>query len=329
MKVIVTFSGGKDSLAALLWVKNNITQKFTTVFCDTGWESDVTYEYIKKVEAQLGIDIVVLKSKRYEGMIDMVEKKGRFPSVKARFCTEELKSKPMIDFLLDEIKEHCLVIQGIRGGESHARALMNQQCRFFKYYFEPYQSNKKIIERLSGLQFRTKAQNNSLKKAIERHSKGFNDEKYHTYRKKEVIEFCKNFSDDILRPVFTQSGQWVIDYSIENGIEPNPLYKMGMKRVGCFPCIMCGLEEIKQIDNRFPERIDYIISEEERLGTTFFKTDHIPERFRTGTAINRKGETVKYTRAIDVRNYVRSKNATLDMFKNEPTSCMSFYGICE
>lgn len=38
MKIIVTFSGGKDSLAALLWVREHITTNFTTVFCDTGWE---------------------------------------------------------------------------------------------------------------------------------------------------------------------------------------------------------------------------------------------------------------------------------------------------
>ena len=37
MKVIVTFSGGKDSLASLLWARNNLTKNFITVFCDTGW----------------------------------------------------------------------------------------------------------------------------------------------------------------------------------------------------------------------------------------------------------------------------------------------------
>lgn len=45
MKIIVTFSGGKDSLAALLWVREHITKNFTTVFCDTGWEHPLTYEY--------------------------------------------------------------------------------------------------------------------------------------------------------------------------------------------------------------------------------------------------------------------------------------------
>ncbi len=49
MKVIVTFSGGKDSLAALLWVREHITKNFTTVFCDTGWEHPLTYESILTV----------------------------------------------------------------------------------------------------------------------------------------------------------------------------------------------------------------------------------------------------------------------------------------
>ena len=33
MRTIVTFSGGKDSLAALLWIRNNFTKNFTTAFC--------------------------------------------------------------------------------------------------------------------------------------------------------------------------------------------------------------------------------------------------------------------------------------------------------
>ena len=49
MKVLVTFSGGKDSLASLLWVQNNLTKDFVTVFCDTGWEHPLTYQYIEDI----------------------------------------------------------------------------------------------------------------------------------------------------------------------------------------------------------------------------------------------------------------------------------------
>lgn len=44
-----------------------------------------------------------------------------------------------------------------------------------------------------------------------------------------------------------------------HGIKPNPLYAMGMKRVGCLPCINCGKEELQQIDRRFPEVIDRLL----------------------------------------------------------------------
>lgn len=53
MKAIVTFSGGKDSLASLLWVRNNLTKDFITVFCDTGWEHPLTYKYIEEIRDRL------------------------------------------------------------------------------------------------------------------------------------------------------------------------------------------------------------------------------------------------------------------------------------
>ncbi len=71
MKVIVTFSGGKDSLASLLWTREHITKNFTTVFCDTGWEHPLTYEYINRIADKLHLDLVTLKSKKYDGMVDL------------------------------------------------------------------------------------------------------------------------------------------------------------------------------------------------------------------------------------------------------------------
>lgn len=143
MKVIVTFSGGKDSLAALLWTRKHITKNFTTVFCDTGWEHPLTYEYINRIADKLHLDLVTLKSKKYDGMVDLARHKKRWPSTRARFCTQELKTKPCIDFVLDEVHDNMLMIQGIRAAESASRAKMQAQCTYFKYYFEPYGYDKK------------------------------------------------------------------------------------------------------------------------------------------------------------------------------------------
>lgn len=288
-KVIVQFSGGKDSMASLLWVRQNLTTDFLTVFCDTGWESEITYKYINDIKDRLGLNLVILKSKKYSGFIDLAKKKKRFPSTRARFCTEELKSKPMIDYILDEVKDSVLIIQGIRKSESFSRSKMNSQCTYFKFYFRPY--------------------------GLDRQGK----EKYHTYRKKDVVAFREKYADDILRPVFDWSGQQVIDYIIKNGIEPNPLYKMGMKRVGCFPCIMANNIDITSMMKFAPERLAEITRHEVETKSSFFSPDSIPRWAYKGD----------FPLLPDVIEYLKNKNASGDLFGGEERSCMSFYGLCE
>jgi 3'-phosphoadenosine 5'-phosphosulfate sulfotransferase (PAPS reductase)/FAD synthetase len=291
MKVIVSFSGGKDSLASLIWVKNNITENFQTVFCDTGWEHDLTYSHIKEVEEKLNLDLVVIKSKKYSGFVDLAMKKKRFPSSQARFCTEELKTKPMIDYILDCVNDDVLIIQGIRAGESLSRSKMQAQCTYFKYYKQSYGNDKK------------------------------GKPKFHTYRKSDVLEFITGRVDDLLRPLFDWDSDQVVNYILENGLKPNPLYYQGFKRVGCFPCIMCGHKEIQQIIKLYPERIDFIRDIENIIGSTFFNPDYIPKRFMANKS---------YPVIDDVVKYLTNKNATADLFaENEGTSCMSFYGLCE
>jgi 3'-phosphoadenosine 5'-phosphosulfate sulfotransferase (PAPS reductase)/FAD synthetase len=293
MKTICTFSGGKDSLAALLWIRNNFTRNFTTVFCDTGWENPITYRYINEVAEKLGLDLVILKSKKFNGMIDLAKKKKRFPSSQHRFCTSELKVIPTIDYLLDVVKDDFVLVQGIRAAESASRAAMNSQCNYFKYYLED---------------------------RVNKNGKSVHD----TYRRKEVLEYCKKYATDILRPIFNWTAQQVIDYIIDNGLEPNPLYRMGFKRVGCFPCIMSAHTEIYQITQRFPERIDEIAEYEKECKSTFLGPDPIPRRYYKGN----------YPLITDVARYVQAKYAHGTLFdETEGTSamsCMSYYsGLCE
>jgi len=294
MKTIVTFSGGKDSLAALLWIRNNFTKNFTTVFCDTGWENPITYRYIDEVSEKLGLDLVILKSKKYDGLIDLAKKKNRFPSSQRRFCTSELKSIPTIDYLLDVVKDNFILIQGIRAAESLSRSKMATQCNYFKYYLEPYRKDKN------------------------------GKDKFHTYRRREILEFSKTHATDVWRPVFDWSKQQVIDYILDNGLEPNPLYKMGFKRVGCFPCIMSAQTELYQITERFPERIDEIAKYEKECKSSFLAPDSIPK----------KAYKWSYPLITDVARYVRfqyERGTLFDEMEGKTSlSCMSYFsGLCE
>lgn len=302
IKIIVQFSGGKDSLASLLWTINESGYKkenIEAVFCDTGWEHEATYNHIKDITDKLDVNLITLKSKKYDGMVDLAKKKGRFPSTKARFCTEELKTKPMIDYILDECKCHVIIIQGIRKDESHSRSLMEKQCTYFKYYDQPYGKDKN----------------------------GKN--KFHTYRKKEVLEFRSKWLDDVIRPVFDWSGNEVMNYILEAGLKPNPLYYQGAKRVGCYPCIMCSQKEIKGMIENNPDYIDRLKESEIEVGRTFFAPDYIPKR--SMRLIDEKSGK-KIPSVDDVVNYIKMKDATGYLFeeeKRENRSCMSFYGICE
>ncbi|MEY8486522.1 phosphoadenosine phosphosulfate reductase family protein [uncultured Parabacteroides sp.] len=291
MKVLVTFSGGKDSLASLLWVQNNLTKDFVTVFCDTGWEHPLTYQYIEDISNQLELNLITIRSKKFDGMVDLAQKKLRWPSSQRRFCTSELKTIPMIDYVLDEINDDILMIQGIRSAESAKRAEMRKQCTYFKYYVQPYGKDK--------------------------HGK----DKFHTYRRKDVLEFRSKHSDDLLRPVFDWSAQQVIDYILDNGLQPNPLYRMGYKRVGCYPCIMASQQDMYNISVQDPNRIEYIASLEQQLNSSFCGPDKIPSKYYKGA----------YPLIGDIVRYVQGKRSTGSLFNDDDvaTSCMSYYGLCE
>lgn len=285
MKVYVSFSGGKDSQACLIHAVKKFGTQVKAVFCDTGFESPITLEFIKVNCDLLGVELINLRSKKYKSFYDLAKKKKRFPSVMSRFCTSELKVKPMVDFILDEIQDHSIIIQGIRADESTSRSKMSETCNYFHYYLHPYnQQGRKL-----------------------------------NYRKKDVLKHINSYSTEIERPFFYSSGQDVIDYIINEGYLPNPLYKMGFKRVGCFPCIMCSMSELKALAIHFPDRFHEIAAKEKEYQSTFFRPDKIPDHARSG----------EYTTMLDVFKYVTSTDNQLDMFNTNPISCSSFYGLCE
>lgn len=283
MKIIVSFSGGKDSQACLIQAMNKYgSDKIEAVFCDTGWEHPDTYKHIENVCSEMSVKLNVLKPEF--GFVELAKKKKRFPSVFQRFCTIELKIKPTIDYILS-LNDSVIIIEGVRAQESSKRAAMSEECMYFRSYFE-----------------------------------GINGKK-ESYKRKEVLEWCKRYDASVLRPIFRWSAQEVIDCIISAGQKPNPLYYRGYSRVGCMPCIMSRMSNIKLL-NDDPVMKQRLIDAEKYVGKSFFTVDTIPK-----WACKNK----LYAMADEVFKYVSDKNATLDMFEPEGGyACMSmFHGLCE
>lgn len=294
------FSGGKDSLAVLVWAKNNLPE-FDVCFCDTGWENVKTYQHIADIERWLGQPIIILHSAKYEGFEDLSKKRKRVASTRARFCTEELKVKPSIDYVL-RIEDDACIYQGVRAEESEARRHLSPQDEYFKFYHQPYGYDKKAKP------------------------------KYHTYRKKEVLARDDKYTTDVIRPVLKWSAQEVFDYVFSAGLKVNPLYYEGFSRVGCFPCVMCSHREIKLIAENYPEVVEKIRAIEASVnGRSFFPPKYIPDAHCSRFVVSKDGaKRLSYPSIDDVITYV-TDDANQGLLFDKPIGegCISVYSICE
>jgi len=123
MKYIVSVSGGKDSTACLLYMLERVSKEdIVAVFCDTGWENEITYKYLDYLEKKLDIEIVRIKS---EGMEALCDRKNFVINRTMRSCTIELKIKPFEKWLKENFVNkniEFIVVEGIRRDESESRS---------------------------------------------------------------------------------------------------------------------------------------------------------------------------------------------------------------
>lgn len=158
---VVSISGGKDSAAtALVALETMPRESLRFIFCDTGNEHESVYDYVAYMARHLGIQIDTLRAEfsqqiarqrdyilnKWPGkgvpleaceraakamaptgnpFLDLCIWKGRFPSRRAQFCTEQLKTLPATEYQLDLIDSgQCQAVyswQGVRLDESYSR----------------------------------------------------------------------------------------------------------------------------------------------------------------------------------------------------------------
>ena len=116
----VLFSGGKDSLATLVYLKElarKNSNDLTAIYVDTTAGLPATKRYVRRVCRHLEIRLEVVKPK-----VDYftLAKKWGIPSFGYRWCCRELKIKPIQGYL-DKIQQPKVVFDGIRAVESNLR----------------------------------------------------------------------------------------------------------------------------------------------------------------------------------------------------------------
>lgn len=214
--------------------------------------------------------------------LDLCIWKGRFPSTRARFCSEELKRNPIIEQVqmpILELGEDVISWQGVRADESPARANLPER------------------DLVGG---------------------GPTGGSLWNYR-----------------PIL----QWTVDEVFamhrKHGVDPNPLYKAGMGRVGCMPCIHARKEELREIAQRYPEEIarvaewERVVSEASKRGcSTFFEADTIPGNSREMAEI--RHDTHGIWQAVEWSKTSRG-GRQFDLLGGlkDGAMCSSIYGLCE
>lgn len=309
---ILSVSGGKDSTALLALAVVSDVPNLQAVFADTGHEHPLTYDYLgylsdwlisqghspirwvkadfsEEIEAKRARLLAIAEGREQDRhgknrhtpesarlaleflqatgnpFLDLCLLKSRFPSAKARFCTQELKRNPLFEqVMLPLMDGNTLILswQGVRAEESLSRRFLPEcdavGAGLFNY--------RPLLRWTVADVF-------------------------------EAIEFV--------------------------GLEPNPLYRQGMKRVGCMPCIHCGKDELLEIGRRFPDQIDRVeameaaVSRVSKIGmATFFPT------------ADGRGEGV---RAVVEWSKTSRGRLNYDLLRtsDEVRPCQSAYGLCE
>jgi hypothetical protein len=90
---VLGISGGKDSAALAIYMRDRVPE-MEYFFCDTGRELPETYEYLLRLEAVLAKPIARLNSDRdFDHWLSVYG--GALPSPQMRWCTKNLKIKPL------------------------------------------------------------------------------------------------------------------------------------------------------------------------------------------------------------------------------------------
>lgn len=308
---VLSVSGGKDSTAMYLFAMEHAIP-FHAVFADTGNEHEITLDYIRHLPSKTGGPEIKLVQADFQ---EDFARKARY--IRKKYPEEGISSE-RVECAASTLERgvtgsaffDCCLMHGLFPGNYNMRfCTTDLKYMPISEYHDTFLRDGKSVISWVGVRAEESAKRAKLTE----------------------IEQQSDRNVTIYRPLLRWTLQHVLDIHTRHGLELNPLYHLGMSRVGCCPCINSTKEEIRQIAKQFPERIEMIRRWEEQMrmvkktGTSnFFRLDKTPRGARTGDA--------SYATIDHVVAWSKSKRGSdwrqksLDM---DDHSCMSALAACE
>lgn len=241
---IVNHSGGKDSSKMLGYLHENFSHcQMFAVMADTGFEhvKPITaHEFAHQNVARYGLDLAVVRNPN-KTYLEMVEKRGMFPSTSTRQCTSDLKRGPIETWVRRQVKAGVITAKiiinctGIRAAESTNRL-------------------KQIPWSVNDMSFGKDGKGLTPKAAL---------------YGRTVYNWM---------PIFMDSLQDVLQWHWTNGVALHPVYvpeyhadgtKGGyLRRFSCRVCIFSTPADLRAIYINDREAFDAVASLEQRIGFT-------------------------------------------------------------
>jgi 3'-phosphoadenosine 5'-phosphosulfate sulfotransferase (PAPS reductase)/FAD synthetase len=304
---LVSVSGGKDSTATLLLALKQFPASTHAVFADTGNEHEATYEYLDYLEQALGLKIQRLKQdftdwwwRRRDYVRDKWPEKGVTDDCVLRALTI-LEQGPTGNPFLDL----CML-------KGRFPSRMTQFCtQYLKT--EPLTEFALGIVDLLGddvWSWQGVRRDESARRA---NASGF-----------------ENIGGGLFafRPIVGWTAQQTVDFVRSCGVKLNPLYALGMSRVGCLPCINANKDELAEIARRFPEHIARIAEWESLVAQASKRQES--SFFPAPTKDNRgelRGNNI-YSNVQWAKTFRGGRVANPEWDEPAP-ACASSYGLCE
>ncbi|MHA7963557.1 phosphoadenosine phosphosulfate reductase family protein [Paenibacillus sp. CAU 1782] len=307
---VMSVSGGKDSAAMWIYAVKEMGVKVIPVFADTGNEHELTYEYIDYLERELG-PIQRVKPDFTDRIANKrIYVRDKWPEKLLKMGKTDKEALTIVVRALEYLHPTGNAFLDLCLWKGRFPSTKVRFCTQYlkiipiaeQVYFPLFDQGYKVVS-WQGVRA---AESPARAKLPERSEE---PEGYEVYR-----------------PLLNWSARDVFDIHRKYGIEPNPLYKMGMSRVGCMPCINVNKGELFEIQRRFPEEVRRISEWEDLVAK-------VSRRGDSSFLPALEGDDKK-----DIYDWVEWSKTTyggkqydfLKMIEMEETpTCSSVYGLCE